>query len=99
MDWFDALIKWLKSYWEDFEEYLGYLPIELLDGLLKAVTKLLKEIPVPEFISDGLQSAVNDFPPMVKWLIAETQIELCLQIILAAVLFRISRKFLTLGWW
>lgn len=99
MDWFDSLIDWLKTLWSDFTEFVAYIPIKLLDGLLNAITTLLSAVPVPDFVSDGLQDVVNEFDPTVKWLIAETNIDTCLQIILAATLFRIARRFLTLGIW
>lgn len=99
MDAFEALFKWLESLWTDFIEFVTYIPIELLDLLLTAISSLVTSIPVPDFASNGLSMVVGELPPTVRWAMDQSGFTEALVIIGAGVVFRMLRKIFTLGQW
>lgn len=99
MDWFDALIDWIKALWTDFIEFMGDLPLKVLDGFLSAVSSLINALSLPDFVTGGVQSLVNDFPPSVLWAMDIINFPEMLAIVGAALAFKIIRRFATLGIW
>ncbi|NQX97360.1 MAG: DUF2523 domain-containing protein [Flavobacteriales bacterium] len=99
MDWFDSLIDWLKALFLDVFEFLTDLPLELLNSFLGVIADMVLSIPIPTFMTDGLQGIVSSFPSSILWIMGVTGIPECLAIVGAGVAFRLARKLFTLGQW
>lgn len=99
MDWFDSLIDWLGALFQDFIEFIYDLPIFLIEGIVGLIVDLIVEIPVPEFLEDGMAEYVTRFPDSILWAMGITRIDDALAIVAAGVAFRLLRKLLTLGQW
>lgn len=99
MDAIESVIEWLKSLFTDLTEFLGDLPVKILKGLLDAIAGLIELIPVPDFITNGLQTVVSGFPPTLLWMMDQTGIPEALAIYGAGVSARLLRKVFTLFQW
>jgi hypothetical protein len=99
----DNILTWFKDVIVLILQALGDVILDvfvkILDLFLSAITGLLSLIPVPGFLSSGLSSFVATLPPSVLWAMGSFGIPEALALIGAAVLFRLSRKLLTLGQW
>lgn len=97
--------KWLtlefwETLWNDFVEYMQDLPIIVLKEFLAAVLKLLKALPVPDFLSQyRLSDVMADAMPYIGYFLAQSGISNALALITAGIIFRLTRKALTLGRW
>lgn len=107
VSWFTALFRWIGRIFEwflgmlkDILEFFTDLPLIVLRGVLDGAIYLLGLIPVPSFISGGLlQTAFNGLNNDVQYLVAFFGIPAALSIIGVGVVFRLTRKALTLGQW
>lgn len=73
--------------------------IGLVDLLVTAVVALLALIPVPEFLSQGLQGVYGQLDPAILYLLAASGLPAGLAIIGTGYLFRLGRKVATLFQW
>jgi len=73
--------------------------INILDLLLSAVVGLISLIPLPAFISGGLQSLFSSLDPGILYLITSAGLPLGLGFIGAAYVFKLIRKVVTLFQW
>ena len=96
-EWLLGLIKALfKAVWD----FLVDIAIGLLELILQAVVGLIGIIPVPSFMQGGgLQGLFTNLPPDVMYFVGHFKLGECLAILGAAVLFRLTRKALTLFQW
>lgn len=95
-DWLLALVKaFFLAIWDFFSD----LFISILEMLLTAISALLMAIPVPSFMTTGIQDAFNQISPEVWFFANHFKFPACFAILGAAVLFRLTRKFLTLFQW
>jgi hypothetical protein len=99
MDWVQAIIEWMGALFTDTVEFFEYLPIEILNDFLLWIADFLGQIPVPEFVEDGLQDLVSGLPPMLSYLLDGSNLTECMAMIGSAYVFRLTRKMLTFGWW
>lgn len=99
MDWFESLISWLEVLWEDFTEFVEYIPIAILDSFLTAIGTVVSSIPVPDFAVGGLQSLFDSFPSNLLYLVGATGLPEALLVVGSGVSFRLVRKLFTLGQW
>jgi len=107
VNWFTALFAWIARFFEwfkglflDFMEFIIDIPVKILSGILDGVIYVLSAIPVPGFIDGGgLQAIFDSFHPDVLYFVNFFGIDIGLGIFGAAVIFRLTRKALTLGQW
>lgn len=97
--------KWLtlafwKGVFDDFMEFMSDLPIKVLKGILEAILKVLNAIAPPDFLGQyKLSSIMSGVNADVGYFLANSGVSVALGIIAGAVVFRILRKIVTLGWW
>jgi hypothetical protein len=95
-NWFAAL--WNKSFvaaWDFVQDAL----IAAFDACLHAVGSLLSAIPVPQWMTGGLQGLFDGLGGATLYLLIHTGVAPALAILGAGFAFRMSRKFLTLFQW
>lgn len=98
--WFGRIFEWLLGILKDVFEFITDLPLVILHGILDGAIYLLTLIPVPSFIQGGLlQTAFSGLSNDVQYLVSFFGIPAALSIIGAGVIFRLTRKALTLGQW
>lgn len=73
--------------------------INALELLLQGVLTLITAIPAPAFMTGGLGATMNQISPDVWFFASHFRLGECLAILGAAVLFRLTRKVLTLFQW
>ncbi|MCE4555008.1 DUF2523 family protein [Pelomonas cellulosilytica] len=73
--------------------------IGLVDMCVGAMVSLAALIPVPSFMSGGLQSLFGQLDPAIVYLVTASGIPAGLAIIGTAYVFRIGRKVVTLFQW
>lgn len=98
--WFARVFEWLLGLGKDFLEFFADLPILILSGFLDGAIYLLTLIPVPDFLAGAsLQAAFNGLSGDVLYLVNFFGIPPALGAMGAGVVFRLTRKALTLGQW
>lgn len=98
--WLARIFQWFKGMFVDFLEFLADLPVLILEGILDGVVYVLSGIPVPDFMQAGaIQGLFNNLSSDVLYFIDFFGIDLGLVVIGGGVLFRLTRKALTLGQW
>lgn len=95
-DWFLSLVVELFS---DAWEFVLDVLIEAFDLLISAIVGLLSLIPVPLFMSSGLQSIFVNIDPGILYFVVTFRIPEVLAMFGTAYLFRIGRKVVTLFQW
>lgn len=73
--------------------------IGLVELIVMAVVGLLSLIPVPEFLSQGLQSVYGQLDPGILYLLGASGLPMALGIIGTGYAFRLVRKVVTLFQW
>lgn len=97
--------KWLtvefwRARWDDLVAYLDDLPIQVLKGVLDAVAGILELLPVPDFMQTSkLADVLAPAMPTIGYFLAQAGVNHAMALIVSAVIFRITRKVLTLGVW
>lgn len=92
LDWFIKLALWFVDLLKDYALWF-------VEQILEAMRYVIGLIPVPEFVNAGLQSVVDQFPPLLGYFLAQSGVSQGLTIIGAGYLFRLCRKLFTLGQW
>lgn len=97
---YNDFITWMTGLWENFVEFLEYLPVQLLDLLLSAFAALIEAIPVPDFVqNNGLQTAINSLSPDIIYFLSMSGLDNAMFVLSAGFAFRLLRKFVTLFQW
>lgn len=97
--------KWLtldfyKSLWDDFVEYMDELPVKVLKGILDAIAGVLEGITPPDFLTQyQLGDVLAPVMPYIGYFLAQSGISVGMGLIVSALIFRVTRKILTFGWW
>jgi len=98
--WFARIFEWLLGILKDVFEFITDIPLVILGGFLDGAIYLLGLIPVPSFLAGGLlQTAIGGLSSDVQYLVSFFGIPEAFAIIGAGVIFRLTRKALTLGQW
>lgn len=102
-DWVNDVLQWfLDVFSEIFEaiwfivEDLGVLLLETFLGLFLAIISFLT---LPSFIAGGLGSFLADIDPGILYFLSKSGLSTGFDLIGAGVMFRLTRKLLTLGQW
>lgn len=94
--WLFGLVKdLLIAIWD----LLTDLFISVLDLVLGALLALLSALPLPSFLTSGLQTAFNGIGPDVWFFASHLRFSECFAVLSAAVVFRLARKAVTLFQW
>lgn len=84
---------------KDAWEILNDLFVYLFKSLLALFSFIITSIPVPDFISGGLQGIVNAIDPSILYFLNLSGVPIALSIIGAGYAFMLIRKIATLGIW
>lgn len=95
-DWFLSLV---VEFFADLWEFVLDVLIEAFDLLISAIVGLVSLVPVPLFMSSGLQSIFVNIDPGIVYFVSVFRIPEVLAMFGAAYLFRIGRKVVTLFQW
>lgn len=92
---FDLVKKVFTALWD----FVVDAVINLVDLVLTAIVALIGAIPVPAFMSNGLQSLFAALDPGILWVLGQCGIVTALGMVGAAYGFRLVRKVVTLFQW
>ena len=92
---FDLVLNIFKALWTFVKDVF----IEVFDLLISAFVSLISAIPVPGFISGGLDNTFSALDSGVLYLVSQAGVPQALAIIGAGYAFRLARKFATLFQW
>ena len=102
-DWFNDtyndFINWIKNFFTSITDFLLDLPIKILDLFLDAISSLINSIPVPDFLSNGLNGLFTSIDPSVLYFLDKSSLPEAFLILSAGLTFRLTRKLFTLGQW
>lgn len=80
-------------------DYFADKVLWLFSSFLESIVDLIGSIDVPDFISNGLSGLVNAIPSDMQYFLFMSGLNDAFLIISSAVMFRLTRKALTLGRW
>lgn len=92
-------LEFWKGLWDDFTEYLSDLPVQLLKKFLDGVLEVLGAIQPPEFMATPISDHLGPTMEFIGFFLSQSGISQAFSILLAAVMFRLARKAITLGRW
>lgn len=93
-------LTWLYGLFKDFKLLALALPLLVFEGVTGGITYIVYKIPVPDFLGGGgMQTLFSALPSDVIYFVWFFGVPEGLALIGAGVLFRLTRKALTLGQW
>ncbi len=103
INWFkqayDNLITWIDVITTDIVEMVKDVFLLVLDGILSAMGTLIASIPVPDFISNGLNPLFSGLDPAVLYFMSQSGFVPAVGLLGAGFGFRMLRKVFTLFQW
>jgi hypothetical protein len=103
MDSFDTFVEWLKNtinlIWQSLVGFLDYALYTVVDSVLSAIIYVISILPLPQFMSGGLQDVVSQLPGGILYFLDRAGFPEALAIIGSGYLFRFGRKIVTLFQW
>jgi len=104
-DWLAKITAWLVGLVTAvFTQLVTWIRDAVLwgfDGVLQAFAGLVAAIPVPAFLSTGIDatSSLSVMPAFTLYVLGQLGIPACMAVISAGVTFRLIRKAVTVGQW
>lgn len=104
-NWLTDITTWLLSLVSGiFTALLNFvhdMALWAFDAILQAFASVITAIPVPSFLSTGvnLSSYFSGFGPYPLYLLSRLNIAACVSVLMAGIAFRLLRKIFTLGHW
>ncbi len=102
-DWVQELwngfVSWFQELWDSIVEFFTDLPLVILDSFLSAIAAVLEVIPVPDFLQTGLSGFLAGIDPSVLYFLDRSGFDSAIAILGTGVMFRLTRKLVTLGRW
>lgn len=104
-DWLSSITTWfvdlVKGVFLALVDFVKDGVVWVLDGILGALSSAIAAIPVPGFLSSGLNPGglLAGFPGFALYVAGQTRIGEAMAIIAAGVGFYLVRKVFTLGQW
>ena len=95
----DWLVSLAKKVFGALWDFCVDIAIAIFDLILGALVGLVSIIPVPSFMSEGLQSLWGQLDGGVMYFVSAAGLPQALAMLGAAYLFRIGRKVVTLFQW
>jgi len=95
------LVDLVKSFFLSLVEFVKDAVVWVLDAILGALSAAIAAIPVPPFMTQGLDAGglIAGLPSFALYVASQTRIGEALVIISAGVGFYLVRKIVTLGQW
>lgn len=93
------LLSLVAQFLQDLWQFVVDAFVNALEMVLNAVVALFALIPVPAFLSGGLQSVFSGLDPAIAFLVAQFGVLQGFAILGTAYLFRLGRKVVTLFQW
>lgn len=98
-DFAEWIKEWTLELFKDLYEMFIDLMEYLFSFLFQLVELILSVLPVPEFMNASLVTYINIMPSYLLYALEQINFSQGLGIIAAGILFRISRKLVTLFQW
>lgn len=106
-NWFAALFAWVGRFFEwftglfkDFMEFITDIPVLVFKGIMDGAIYLLGLIPAPDFLAQHtLGSLFSALPSSLLYFVSFIGLPEALAAFGAGVIFRLTRKAMTLGQW
>lgn len=102
-DWVDSVLEWfLDVFTEIFNalwEIVSDLGVALLEVVFQLFLMIIGYLTLPTFLATGLGEYLGNIDPSVLYFLSRSGLDTGFQIIGAGVMFRLTRKLLTLGQW
>jgi len=102
-NWFLDVYDDLKQFMQDLiKEVLTWfkdISLDIFELMLEGVVAVLSTLPIPDFLADGIDTLSNALPSSVLWMLGQTGVSQGLAIFGAGVMFRLTRKAVTMGRW
>jgi hypothetical protein len=90
----------VERVWEALVKFFQDLVIYAIEKMLDLVALAFEQLPVPQFLHDyNLNMLLGNAGSTVGWFVQTFKIGECLAVIALGIIFRITRKILTLGKW
>jgi hypothetical protein len=99
LDLYDDLKDFLMDILKEVFEFIKDIALNVFELLLQGVVFVLSSIPVPDFLTTGIDTLASGLHPSVLWMLGQTGFAQGLAIFGAGVMFRMTRKVFTLGQW
>jgi len=104
------MINWIKQAWSDLTQwfialfnaitdFFTDLLVLQLEAFLDGILFLINAIPVPDFLSNGIDALVSAIPPEIHYFLDVSGFDNALALLGAGISFRLLRKLFTLGQW
>ncbi|MRR17872.1 MAG: hypothetical protein EG826_15600 [Deltaproteobacteria bacterium] len=104
-NWFGKVTQWYHDIWASIfgflVDWIHDAAVWVFDGVVSALAGLIASVPVPSFMSSGVNigTIFSGFPPFALYLISHMGLANCFAVVGAGVAFRLVRKIVTLGQW
>lgn len=95
MEW----LEYIKGVWDDFVEFLTDLPLVILKAFLDGVAAVFSAIPVPDFMTHSITGQLGPLNQYIGYFLVQSGFAQGLALLAAGLVFRLTRKALTLGQW
>ena len=94
-----AILEYLGCLWDAFVAFLYDISVWVFRGIVEAFASIADLLSVPEALTSGLSSVYSALDPGLLYFLNVSSVPAALAIIGAGVVFRITRKLVTLGKW
>ena len=103
-NWLQKITNWFYSLVNAiFDAIVGFFHdifMWIVNTILDAVAYLIVSIPAPSFLNSiNIGNLINQLPSFALYCVNHAHIPQAMLIVLSGVLFRLARKFFTLGQW
>jgi len=104
-NWFSNLTAWLvdfiKGIFLALLDFIHDAALWVFDGILQAVAGVIAAVPVPSFLSSGINVASNfaGFGSYPLFVLSQLNLSACFTVLAAGISFRLLRKAATLFQW
>ncbi|WP_077529475.1 hypothetical protein [Vreelandella utahensis] len=103
MDWVSDVLDWIKelikAIFDAFWDLLSDIGLILLSAILDIFLLIISFLTLPSFFAGGLSEFLGGIDPAVMYFLSKSGLGAGLELIGAGVMFRLTRKLLTLGQW
>jgi hypothetical protein len=102
-EWVESVLEWFldvfKEIFTALWEFTADIGVFLLESVLEVFLLVISFLTLPTFLAAGLGSYVADIDPGVIYFLSKSGLTTGFDLIGMGVMFRLSRKLLTLGQW
>nr|BDD44471.1 hypothetical protein 4 [Cardiobacteriales bacterium] len=88
-----------KELTSDALDVVEKIIVEAFDSILSGIAALIEALPVPNFLSNGLQFYLQDVSPDILYFLDKSSFPQAMALIGLGVAFKLTRKALTLFQW